>query len=291
MLWNDAAGWPVAILAMAGLPLLLRQSVRRAAVFIAFPAAFFLFISNTVPATRYLNPVLPFLAVSAGVAVSAVAARARSWQAASALVLSLAAAVPAVQASLDIDRFFRLTDTRTLALRYVEQHVTPGSAVAIQPYSVPLTQSREGLVEALRANLGDERRASTREQLRLALDPYPSPAYRTIFLGDGGLDPDKIYVGYAAFEQPQGLAALRDLGVTWVIVKRYNTPAPDTRPFLSALEGEGRLVASFTPYREPGLPSGAWPEPYLHNTDARISAELERPGPFIEIWRLSSPRD
>lgn len=291
MLWNDAAGWPVAFLALAGLPLMLRQSVRRAAVFIAFPVAFFLFISNTVPATRYLNPLLPFLAVSAGLAVSAIAARAGSWQAASALALSLVSVVPAVQASIVIDRFFRLTDTRTLALRYVEQHVPPGSAVAIQPYSVPLTQSREGLVEALRANLGDERRASTREQLRLALDPYPSPAYRTIFLGDGGLDPDKIYVGYAAFEQPRGLAALRDLGVTWVIVKRYNTPAPDTRPFLSALEGEGHLVASFTPYRAMGLPvSGTWPEPYLHNTDARISAELERPGPLIEIWRLPSQR-
>lgn len=291
MLWRDAAGWPVALLAMAGLPLLLRQSVRRAAVFVAFPAAFFLFISNTVPATRYLNPLLPFLAVSAGLAVSGIAARVRSSQAASALVLSLAAAVPAVQASVVIDRFFRLTDTRTLALRYVEQHVPPDSAIAIQPYSVPLTQSREGLVEALRANLGDERLASTREQLRLALDRYPSPAYRTIFLGNGGLDPDRIYVGYAAFEQPRGLAALRELGVTWVIVKRYNNPAPDTRPLVRALEGEGHLVASFSPYRAPGLPaSGTWPEPYLHNTDARISAELERPGPLIEIWRLPSQR-
>jgi hypothetical protein len=32
------------------------------------------------------------------------------------------------------------------------------------------------------------------------------------------------------------------------------------------------------------------PEPYLHNTDARISAELERPGPLIEIWRLPNER-
>lgn len=287
MLWRDATGWPVAGLAGAGLLLLWRRSRRIAVVFAGFPIAFFLFIANTVPATRYLNPVLPFVAVSAGIAVSAAAGWLGRRPAVVALCLALAASVPGLRHSLAIDRFFGRDDTRTLALRYVERQIPPGATVAIQPYSVPLTQSRDGLVEALRANLGDESRASTRERIRLALDPYPSPAYRTIYLGDGGLDPDKIYVSYGALSTGRGLEPLRRLGVTWVIVKRYNTPAPDTRPFLAALEDEGRRLATFTPYLAPdSAASGTLPEPYLHNTDARITADLERPGPVIEIWRV-----
>jgi hypothetical protein len=75
--------------------------------------------------------------------------------------------------------------------------------------------------------------------------------------------------------------------VTCVIVKRYNVPSAETVPFLTALESEGRLLATFSPYR-PGAVRTAEtePEPYVHNTDARITAELERPGPVIEIWQL-----
>ena len=61
-----------------------------------------------------------------------------------------------------------------------------------------LTPSREGLTEALTRNLGSAEAASTKFQLQLALDPYPSPAYRLIYLGRGGLDAEKIYVDPAA---------------------------------------------------------------------------------------------
>ena len=54
--------------------------------------------------------------------------------------------------------------------------------------------SREGLVEALEANLGDARAASTKFQIQLGLDPYPSPSYRVLYLGRGGLDADKLYI-------------------------------------------------------------------------------------------------
>src|SRR5690606_10320312 len=90
--------------------------------------------------------------------------------------------------------FFGQTDTRTLAQSWIETSVTPGATMLVQPYSVPLRQSREGLREALVTHLGSTARASVRFQRQLALDPYPAPAYRTLFLGRGGLDVDKIYV-------------------------------------------------------------------------------------------------
>ena len=50
------------------------RAVDRGDIILAsFPLAFFLFISNTVPASRYLNPVLPFTALFAGVAIAGLA--------------------------------------------------------------------------------------------------------------------------------------------------------------------------------------------------------------------------
>ena len=289
MLWRDAIGWPVVALAALGVVVGARTSARRTLLLLSFPAAFLVFIANTVPASRYLNPVLPFVAVFAGAGVSALtdaAGRRRAWLA---LVICLAAAAPGARLSLAEGLFFRQTDTRTLALRHIEAHLPPGTSVALQPNSVPLVQSRDSLVEALRANLGDERRASTKFALRLNLDPYPSPAYRTILIGDGGLDADKIYVTYGELGRAAGLARLRQLGVTYVVLTRYNTPHPDTVPFLQSLAAEARLVAAFSPFRT-GIDAGtvATTQPFLHNSSARITRVLERPGPRLELWQVAA---
>ena len=65
MLSLEALGWPVALLAAIGLLVLARRAPRLALLLAAFPVAFLVFISNTVAATRYLNPVLPFLCIFA----------------------------------------------------------------------------------------------------------------------------------------------------------------------------------------------------------------------------------
>ncbi len=111
----------------------------------------------------------------------------------------------------------------TLAQHVIERDIPPGATVLVQPYSVALTQSRESLVEALQAHIGDPAKASTKFALRLALDPYPSPAYRTLYLGDGGMDVDKIYLELPGRLRPgPGAAALRQAGVQYVVLKRYN---------------------------------------------------------------------
>jgi hypothetical protein len=289
MLWRDAIGWPVVVLAALGVFLGMRTSARRTLLLLSFPAAFFVFISNTVPATRYLNPVLPFVAVFAGIGVSALAdaaGRRRRWLVAA---VCLASAAPGAWLSLSDGLFFRQTDTRTLALRYIESRLPPGTSVALQPNSVPLVQSRDSLVEALRTKLGDERLASTKFALRLSLTPSPSPAYRTILIGNGGLDADKIYVTYGELGRAAGLERLRQLGVTYVVLTRYNTPNPDTVPFLQALAAEARLVAAFSPFRA-GVDAGtvATTQPFLHNSAARTARALERPGPRLELWQVGA---
>jgi hypothetical protein len=78
--------------------------------------------------------------------------------------------------------------------------------------------------------------------------------------------------------------------VAFVVLKRYNDEAPATMPFFAALAREGRRIAVFSPYssleRGGGAPQA---EPFLHNTDARITSALERPGPVVEIWQIDGP--
>ncbi len=261
---------------------------RRNIVVAVFPLAFLLFISNTVPATRYLNPILPFVAVGAGAfAVRVVLSSTGRWRWVWRGVFLIALAMPGLWASVHVGRFFNQTDTRTLAQQWIETNVPAGSAVLVQPYSVPLRQSREGLVEALRVHLGDETRASVKFQKQLSLSPYPTPAYRTIFLGDGGLDTDKIYVSPDALGDGSSLEPLRALGVQWVVVKRYNVANPSLASFDRALARDGRLMVTFSPYDPAaGAAAPTTVAPFEHNEDARLDGALVRPGPVVEIWRM-----
>lgn len=288
MIWRDTLGIPVVALALAGAVWMLAAAPARALFLLAFPVPFLVFIANTAPATRYLNPVTPFLAVFAAWSLSAASARlgrpAVFWVG---LVL---AAAPAAVSSVKSDLFFRQEDTRSIAERYIEQNLPAGSTVLIQPYSVVLTPSREGLVEALTANLGSVSQASPKFRLQLALDPYPSPAYRLIYLGRGGLDAEKIYVDPSQLGGTAGLEPLRRLGVAFVVLKRYNVMDPDIVPFLAALAGEGRRIAAFSPYKAGVTDTEqARIDPFLHNTDTRIDDALERPGPPLEIWQIDGP--
>lgn len=289
MFWTDSMGRAVITLALVGAAWMVTAASARAILLGLFPLGFLAFIVNTAPASRYLNPVLPFIAIFAAWALAGLADRLRAPGAALWLAVAAIAFSP-VAASIRTDAFFRMDDTRTLARRYIESHVPAGAGILIQPYSVPLVPSKGSLIEGLTKNVGGTADASTKFQIQLALDPYPEPSYRLIWLGRGGLDAEKTYVDPAGVGGPDGIAALKQLGVTHIVLKRYNDVDPELRPLLAELSRRGRLVAAFTPYRK-GLSEAerARIEPFLHNTDTRIDDALERPGPPLEIWQLDGP--
>ena len=113
-----------------------------------------------------------------------------------------------------------------------------------------MTRSTEALTE----QLGSADRASIKFQRILAFDPYPAPAYRAIYLGSGGLDVDRIYVDPADLDGRHGLAPLRALAVTHVILKRYNSPEPGRRFLEEVLRRDGRLLVAFSPYADGAAP-------------------------------------
>lgn len=289
MLATDALGWPVFVLALAGAAFTLLGHWGRGLVLVTFPLVYLVFISNTVPMSRYLACVVPLIATAAGIGVMEICTRMRSRRGLSRALIAAGlvalAALPGLLLSIRSNQFFSQDDTRGQAKAFIEQHLPAGSTILIQPQSAPLHMSRQALIDALRLHLGDESRASVKFQYQLAASPYPSPAYRLVFLGDGGQDVDRTYVSLTGFTG--SLDPLRERGIEYVVMKRTNVPNPDTAIIEQTLERDATRVATFSPYRE-GVPADvqAATEPYFHNTATRIVPALERPGPTVDIWKI-----
>jgi hypothetical protein len=288
LLW-DAMGWPIWIAAVIGFVWAIVVDWRRGLLLVSFFVPFALFIANTVPMSRYLNVALPLIAVAAGFAIGRLQQRlGKPLLAVPVVALML---TPGLIESLKWDFFLRQADTRTLAGAFIRSTIAPGRSLLVQPYGPPLRQSREALVEALRTHLGSEDRASTKFQLMLRLDPYPAPSYRLVYLGEGGLDVDKLYIGPEAFTGDAGLAPLRHTAIDYVVLKRSISPDPTIAGLDSALARDARRIARFTPYRETATEAErAETPPFLHNTAAVIRPALERPGPIVEIWDVRAER-
>jgi hypothetical protein len=288
MLSVDAMGWPVAAAALVGTVWIAWGDRRRAIVLLAFPLAYLIFIAHTVPMSRYVNCVLPPMAVLGAHGLVQVARRVARSPAVPTLCLALAACAPAAWASVQIGRFFNQADTRTLARDFIEREVPPGSSVLVQPYSAPIHRSRDSLIEALRANLGSERHAPIKFQLELAVRPGLQPTYRTIYYGDGGRDADKVYVLPSEFVGSNGLGPLRERNIEYVVLKRANTANPEIAALEAALARDAERLATFSPYRPTVSPAEqALVAPFLHHVAIRVDPALERPGPIVDIWRLN----
>ena len=278
LLLFDTTGPITALLALMGLGVALRRDPRRALWLLAFPLPFLVFIAGTFPASRYLVPVVPFMTVFAAIAVMEIWRRQRL----AAQLLFVAAFAMAGLDSLRTGAFIRQTDTRTLALDYIRSAIPSGATILTQPYSVPLEPTAEVLREAVSRSGKD---MPTKTRLQIAREPYPAPVYRLIYLGRG-MDTDKLYLSYEELS-PE---ALRRENVAFLVLKRYNDGAPATMSLLAALAGKGRRIAVFSPYsRFAGADGTPQAEPFLHNSDARITAALERPGPVVEIWQIDGP--
>jgi hypothetical protein len=285
-------GLPVFCLAVTGAVLALVKDWRRGVLLVALPLGFLLFLSNTFPASRYLNIMLPCVVAAAGYATWWLGSQLRTRTVPATAVIAIAAAVPGAADSVRWNRFFGTDDTRTQAAAFIEREVPAGATILVQPYSAPIRQSRAGLVEALRARLGDEAAAPVKYTLQLAAHPYPSPSFRILYLGESGktgappADVDKIYIAPRSLTPEEGLAPLRAKGVQYVVLTRYGPTLPAFRTLEAALDSDARRIATFSPYRDRRDPADAPVAPFRHNGNTWMHPLLERPGPLVEIWQV-----
>jgi hypothetical protein len=267
--------------AAVGVAVLARSALSTCLWLVTFPAVFFVFISNTWPFGRTANPLYPFLAILGAAGLVSIS-RACGRHAALALAaLTVVAAAQPLAMSVTFDMLVGRTDTRTLAMQWLESNAPAGSTVAIEPYSVQLQPTREQFTAALAAAGINPDRPGHRARMLLARSPYPSPAYRLLYIGDGGMDEDKIYVPPAAFEGTAPSVTTPAQCIDFIVLK---SAAPrGANPLTSAVASYARLV-----HREQPFADGAGAmEGFLPDFDVKPSLAVTRPGPVIEIWRVN----
>lgn len=277
-LLQQGLGFLLMALVVVGFGLMARRGRHQLVLWASFPLFFFAFITYTFFAGRYLNPILPSLAAAAGLALSAVAKR---FGTKAAVAIALLASVQPLYYAIRVDRLFSRDDTRTVALRWILDHVPPGTTLALQSYSVPVPQSAESFRQGLEAHAAlAELDQHGKYASLLQVAASEKETYRLVFLGNGD-ELNRIYVGYE--ELADGLAPLRERGVSTVVLRQPpTTPPPEVEAVLERVAAEGKLLKRITPFASG---SGV---PYLDNEDWPPGASLEQKGPIVEIWSLEA---
>jgi hypothetical protein len=130
-------GIPILSVGVVGLLLVLWRDWRKGALVALFPVSYYALLgSGHTVFARYMLPVVPFLCLTAGYAVTEgswwLAARIRrpSW---APIIVSLGVVgllLPSAESVVKFDRLIARTDNRLLARRWVEQRFAPGTTIA-----------------------------------------------------------------------------------------------------------------------------------------------------------------
>ncbi len=284
---REGIGLPLSIAALAGVLLSVARRDARRVLLVIYLVVFAATLSVfSQPHDRYVLPLVPVALVLAGAALETWVRRPVCQALALALLLS-----PTVLKDGHLLRLLVSPDVRTEAKAWIEAHLAPGTHFALEEafFQPRLGLSREAVGERLA-----EARASgaTRAQLlrlealeRVAQEPGWI-GYRLTHLAREGDAPGFLLARPTA---PYDLAGLRRRGVSHVLMLRL-APAHPQAGFLAELARQGKLLATFTPYRDPDQ----WSLEVLPRTGAptrleELSARLKL-GERIELYEIRSSR-
>lgn len=262
--------------ALLGAARLVGSRPREAAWLLVFPLVFVTFLANSWPFGRTGNVLYPFLAVTC--AYACVEGLARRHLALLAVAV-IACAWSPTRSAVTMDRLMTRADTRTIARDWLAANVPDGAGIAVEPYSVPLTPSRDWLADTLVSTRGSVERAGYRSRTLLGRNPYPMPAYRVLYIGEGGLDEDKRYVSATDLSSGSARARLREQGLQYVLIKRFTRAEPNA--LRDAVAASATLVHTVSPFA-----SSSGEQAQLPDYDIAPTNEVVRPGPVIEVWSL-----
>lgn len=139
-------GLPLLAAGLAGLAITAWRNWRVALLLYAFPVAYFA-VAGSLGAqfVRYAWPIVPFLCVSAAVAVTWFAQspfyrdRNRWYRPLQVALLALAVVYPSAARIVAFDRVIAQDDSRVVAARWISQHAAPGASVMVSgsPFGSP----------------------------------------------------------------------------------------------------------------------------------------------------------
>lgn len=240
-------GTPLLIAGVAGLLVLATRSWRKALFIGTFPILYYVLLGRgTTVFVRYMMPMIPFLCITAAVAVTELARRgARHSSVATGVistVLALVIALPSIQRVIAFDALLARADTRLLAAKWLDSQVARSEWISETPEAI--LHPVWGRPPMLRiAHFDSARRA---------------------FVSDSG---DIVTPA-------------------WIVLATSPLTAYTTVPdgLLPIIESEYLPVARFSPTRVPESPTIFDQQDMFFLPYADFTAR-ERPGPDLQIFR------
>lgn len=279
---GGSGGYAFVAAGLIGAVLLARRNIRVAAVWCAFPAAFFLKLCVfSQHHERYVLPLVPFVCVGAGVALQRLSDTLKGRSKRPALVLAALVLIgfPLVKSVL-ANRLFSLPDTRDEARSWIESRLTPGAGIAFshtffRPHPLRTPEQHLQLADS-----AEDGRSAAKSRLTARLQDPTRPSYRVYFVGQSTAP----FAGARPRVEPDA-DALRRSGVRYVVLHWAETAAsPD---WYGDIRQEGRRLAVFSPYN--GLERKVSDDTHSPTCAAWGLGELwsrRRFGPYLELYDL-----
>ncbi len=278
------------LLAALGLLLMARSRPAEAAVTAAMIGLYYAVnIHFSQPFARYMLPLMPLLAVAAGIAAAEFL---RLSGRVSGLIGVGLVCAELLMPSLYSDILFCGTDTRTACRRWFEGAVPAGTVVAVDNrFFAPHLLPTLGQIDDKTAGPGSELSAAQKKRLESMRDAVKGErTYETYLLALPEEERNRSFL----FQRPMvGLSAddLRRIGTGYVIVN-YADPDETKHRFIDSIRGELELVRSFSPYRDQSQRTAV----DRHSTTAapHLKTDLfsrKSLGPYLEIYRVKQNGD
>ena len=230
---------------------------------------------------RYMLPVIPLLCVAAGCFGDILfRGKGRRW----AVLLAILLVIPSALAVWQHDRMLARMDTRLMAARWIEEQLPDGTRIAMvgSDFGYPqVRRSRSWMKEQLEdMRMGGLSGRGLARMLELEGIPFP-PSYYVVELQ--AVNPLNRRTVWTTF----GVDRLRQEGIEWVVTHQHPLAYSQVDPaFRKELEREALLVQRFNPFSE-RAGSPVYDPVDAYYVPLAGYAGVERPGPSIQIYRLS----
>ena len=258
-----SVGLPVLIAGVAGLFVLLNRMDRSRIFFLSFPLAYFLAAGLTkIRQAKYMMPLVPFLCVTAAFfmvfMIENYFREKSKLQNLALLTTAVLIGFPSLASTLRYDRLKDFTDTRQLAIEWVDAHVPSESKVLVGNNTV---WHRMGGPQTADLDPGlTDQKLGNRSTLK-SLETYRKEGFRYVVL-------DEWHLGLLFTEEARN--------------PKYQEAIQRYREFLADLKKSAQLVAVFSPYREKNVP--------FDRENAFLASrslwKFRRFGPVIEIYKI-----
>ena len=137
-------GIPFLLISIIGIIYLIYSHRKEDILVLSFPLAYFIFIGNSYGVfSRYMIPLLPFLALFAGIVINKFISSLkflRNYIPEVPILISLIILIPSIYNLINFSKILSMEDTRNLAANWVKKNIPSGSRIYIhghEEYEIP----------------------------------------------------------------------------------------------------------------------------------------------------------